>query len=187
MSLYFTMADLSEGNRFPIPPAAAGGPSNSNTPGPSSPFVSRPPSPKRGETGLTTHPEKEEEGVTGDTEELESPIVEGSTPDGTRTPTSARGRKPIISLSRKTSLERIQTGGSQTIASSVHHRHHHHHHHQHAQLQHNLLHMSLGRMKEYAPVGVFESQRYLNLEAKRLHDPRAEMHTQQMTRLLEEW
>ncbi len=183
MSLYFTLADPSN-NKFPTTPA----PSHPNTPGPSTPLVSRPPSPERDETELKARLQRGEKGGTEDSEENESPVVEGSAFDEAKTPRSTRG-KLALSLSR-ISLERTRTGGSQPsspIVQSVrHHHHHHHHHHQHGQLQHNLLHLSLGRKKEYA-VGVFESQRYMDLEARMLHDPHAEVYTQRMTRLLEEW
>lgn len=181
MSLYFTLADPSS-NRFPVTPVASRG----NTPGPSTPLVSRPPSLERGESTSKVHLQREGT-ITENMGEGESPVAEGSAPDGTKTPRSTRGRKLVLSLSRRTSLERIRTGGSQPsspIVTSAHHHHHHHHHH-HGQLHHALLHMSLGRKREHA-VGVFESQRYLNLEAKRLHDPHSEMHTQRMTRMLEE-
>jgi hypothetical protein len=46
--------------------------------------------------------------------------------------------------------------------------------------------LSLGRKREEGVVGVFESQRYMNLEARR-HDPYGQHHTQQLTELLGEW
>ncbi|KAJ3517352.1 hypothetical protein NLJ89_g569 [Agrocybe chaxingu] len=65
------------------------------------------------------------------------------------------------------------------------HVHHHHHHH-------NILHSSLvalakarARKNEFA-VGTFESQRYLNLEATTLHDPREEEYTARCVELLNE-
>lgn len=64
--------------------------------------------------------------------------------------------------------------------------HHHHHHH----LLHSSL-LSLARSRartrkpEYA-VGTFESQRYLNLEMTRLHDPHEDEYTENTVDLLRE-
>ncbi|KAF8186290.1 hypothetical protein BJ912DRAFT_852397 [Pholiota molesta] len=91
------------------------------------------------------------------------------TPAGTAPGTPRRG------LSRATSR-----------APSPHHHPHHHHHHHH--LLHSSL-LSLARAKakkpEYA-VGTFESQRYLNLEMTRLHDPNEEEYTERTVELLKE-
>ncbi|KAG6856698.1 hypothetical protein H0H87_001739 [Tephrocybe sp. NHM501043] len=47
-------------------------------------------------------------------------------------------------------------------------------------VHHSLLHFHPGRHRHENAVGVFESQRYMNLEATRLNDPHSEMHTAQM-------
>jgi hypothetical protein len=60
--------------------------------------------------------------------------------------------------------------------------HHLPHHLSHHLLHHKLL--SVSRSRRETAVGVFESQRYLNLEATRFHDPDAETYTTQMTALL---
>ncbi|KAF7295393.1 hypothetical protein MIND_01078900 [Mycena indigotica] len=65
-----------------------------------------------------------------------------------------------------------------------HHSHHsHHHHHHHHNLLIHSLHLSLGRKKAEHAVGVFESQRYLDLEANLVH-PEVESHTKETTELL---
>ncbi|KAF8956639.1 hypothetical protein BDZ97DRAFT_1763642 [Flammula alnicola] len=68
----------------------------------------------------------------------------------------------------------------------THHSHGHHHHH------HHILHMSLlslakarAKRPELA-VGTFESQRYLNLELTRLHDPHEEEYTEGSMELLKQ-
>ncbi|KAF9446717.1 hypothetical protein P691DRAFT_776668 [Macrolepiota fuliginosa MF-IS2] len=179
MSLYFRLADPSN-DKFPITP----GPSVVNTPGPSSPAASRSHSPERTDGRGRPHlrvqtDDTNPEGRQGNGEEV---IL-----DEARTPRSARSRMFTKSrpISRKpsTSLERTRSAGSPPASPVLHHHHHHHHHHH--LLHQSLLHLSLGRKKEHA-VGVFESQRYLNLEARRLNDPYGEVCTQRLTRLLQE-
>ncbi|XP_006457385.1 hypothetical protein AGABI2DRAFT_212754 [Agaricus bisporus var. bisporus H97] len=91
-------------------------------------------------------------------------------------------------LSRAPSIEHPE--GRPTLHHSDHHHHHRHrthsHTHQHGPHLHSaLLHLSLGRKREEGIVGMFESQRYMNLEAK-MHDPCAEHYTQLLTELLRE-
>ncbi|KAJ7172199.1 hypothetical protein C8R46DRAFT_893839 [Mycena filopes] len=62
-------------------------------------------------------------------------------------------------------------------------RHSHHPSHHHNLLHNSLLHLSLGRKKHEHAVGVFESHRYLDLEANLVH-PESETHTRETTRLL---
>ncbi|KAJ7444827.1 hypothetical protein FB451DRAFT_1433746 [Mycena latifolia] len=62
-------------------------------------------------------------------------------------------------------------------------RHSHSHAHHHSLLHNSLLHLSLGRKKHEPAVGVFESHRYLNLEAHLGH-PETETHTKETTSLL---
>ncbi|KAJ7632836.1 hypothetical protein FB45DRAFT_744966 [Roridomyces roridus] len=59
-----------------------------------------------------------------------------------------------------------------------------HNHHNHHNLLHNSL-LHLSRKKHQNPVGVFESQRYLDLEAH-LHHPDTEAHTKEIVGLLAE-
>ncbi|KAJ6630533.1 hypothetical protein B0H10DRAFT_1981580 [Mycena sp. CBHHK59/15] len=63
------------------------------------------------------------------------------------------------------------------------HSHHHHHSHHHNLLHNPLLHLSLGRKKSEHAVGVFESHRYLDLEANLSH-PESEAYTRTATMLL---
>jgi hypothetical protein len=70
----------------------------------------------------------------------------------------------------------------------AHANHHHHVFHNHGhQLHHSLLHISLERRRGEQAVGVFESQRYMNLEAAKFHDPDADIYKQRMTELLRDW
>jgi hypothetical protein len=70
--------------------------------------------------------------------------------------------------------------------------HPHKSHHPHFHLPHHILHQSLTnlslrrRRRAEHVVGVFESQKYLNLEAKLLRDPRQEEWIQMETELLSE-
>ncbi|KXN81239.1 hypothetical protein AN958_05700 [Leucoagaricus sp. SymC.cos] len=154
MTVYFSLADPSR-DPFPMTPA----PSGANTPAtaPSSPVASRPPSPGP----LEGRPKFRVQ--TEDADSIEMTAAEH-----------------VVR-----SLERVRTTGSQTssspVVSTTTHHHHLHHHHQ---LHHSLLHLSFGKKRGEQAVGVFESQRYMNLEARKLHDPYADIYTQRMTHLL---
>jgi hypothetical protein len=70
-----------------------------------------------------------------------------------------------------------------------HHPHSHHHSHSHSHhsthLHYKLLHLKRTSRHEHA-VGMFETQRYLNLEATHLHIPLAEVYTRQVLDLVQE-
>ncbi|KAF9028574.1 hypothetical protein BDZ89DRAFT_1066048 [Hymenopellis radicata] len=137
------------------------------------------------------------------------PVTPGATPGGTPGATTPGGSPgattPQRMSSRPASPERQSTTNtdaeddqdgwlnhhrkSRTIscAPHVHHLHHHHHHHHgplHNLLHNSLLHLSLSRAKNEQAVGVFESQRYMDIEATMFHDPDAIPHTQQAMNLL---
>ncbi|KAF9483730.1 hypothetical protein BDN70DRAFT_956980 [Pholiota conissans] len=101
------------------------------------------------------------------------PGTANPTPAGTAPATPHRGMSRATS--RAPSIERERD-------------HHHHHHHSHHHILHSSL-LSLARARakkpEYA-VGTFESQRYLNLELTRLHDPHEEEYTERTVELLKE-
>ena len=67
------------------------------------------------------------------------------------------------------------------------HSHHHSHSHSHhsSHLHYKLLHLKRTSRHEHA-VGMFETQRYLNLEATHLHIPLAEVYTRQVLDLVQE-
>lgn len=191
MTVYFTLADTSR-DPFPLTPA----PSGVNTPAPGSPILTRPPSPARAEGRSGSHIQIEsraseeivnENGVNVN-EPGESPIS-----GGTKTPYSHRSRRLFKSRSssRKASLEWPQSQVGASFPSSQVVTPHHHGPHLHLHLgghsPHSLLHLSFGRRKEEHVVGVFESQRYMNLEATRLHDPYHDFHTQNAAKLLRDW
>ncbi|KAK0473358.1 hypothetical protein IW261DRAFT_1503962 [Armillaria novae-zelandiae] len=79
-------------------------------------------------------------------------------------------------------------GPSRTHSRSRSHHHHHHHHHHHGfhnLLRDSLLHLSLPKVqKNEQAVGVFESHRYMDLEATFFHDPEVDAYTQRTTELL---
>jgi hypothetical protein len=70
---------------------------------------------------------------------------------------------------------------------SNHHSHHHPHSHPHhsSHRHYQLLHLKRSTRHEHA-VGMFETQRYLNLEATHLHIPLAEVYTRQALDLVQE-
>ena len=118
---------------------------------------------------------------------------ESSILDGAKTPYSHRSRRLFRSRpsSRKPSLERARTHTGASFSSSQvvtpHHHGPHLHLHLGGHLPHSLLHLSFGRRREERAVGVFESQRYMNLEATRFHDPYADFYTQKAAKLLQDW
>jgi hypothetical protein len=165
------------------------------------PAGTAPGTPRRGLSRATSRApsvERESDGRHGDSDgEKASPTspsrIVGSTSlpntNRPRSTTSADPRTPPKSVTHSRShshfhlhnpLSRVLSGPSQPH----HHPHHHHHHH----LLHSSL-LSLARAKakkpEYA-VGTFESQRYLNLEMTRLHDPNEEEYTERTVELLKE-
>ncbi|KAJ7157023.1 hypothetical protein C8R43DRAFT_998138 [Mycena crocata] len=106
------------------------------------------------------------------------------------TPVPSRGGTPVPgspALSRPPSPPRtptredIQELGSDGAPPTPTRRSRHSHHH--SLLHNSLLHLSLGRKKSEHVVGVFESHRYLDLEAH-LHHPETEAHTKETTKLL---
>ena len=62
----------------------------------------------------------------------------------------------------------------------------HHKHHAHSDLLHHSLTKSRSKRREHA-VGVFETQKYLNFEFTRFHDPDESAYTGKLKDLLNEW
>lgn len=144
MSYFFKIMDPSR-NTFPITPL----PSRPGSP-PITPTTSRPPSPPRTPLQLVHSPEKErnfrERGSSHDRNIHEkSPIHEKFSHGGRST---TRRRRPHFHLR----------------FGSTAHLHHSHHHHRH----HHLFRELIQRGQEN-PVGIFESQKYLNLETRFYH------------------
>ncbi|KAJ7047102.1 hypothetical protein C8F04DRAFT_1308883, partial [Mycena alexandri] len=80
--------------------------------------------------------------------------------------------------------EEHDTDGDSVPPTPTRRTRHSQHPSQHHNLLHNsLLHLSLGRRKHEQVVGVFESHRYLDLEAHMSH-PESEAHTRETTNLL---
>ncbi|KAH6904695.1 hypothetical protein BKA70DRAFT_1296143 [Coprinopsis sp. MPI-PUGE-AT-0042] len=187
-----------------------------NTPAPGTPrAVSRHHSPERGSRrGRSTERSSEKEDERGRSSRAGSPtlsrVVTPSSPLASPTNEKANGHFKIPTSSTLQSsvsfspLHQIQTGNTMFTSLAKTHSHGHSHSHQHSpshshshnhrhgQFSHllqaslsNLALKSKRRKTEHA-VGVFESQQYLNLEAKRLHDPRSEEYTNLMLSLLGE-
>ncbi|KAJ7286108.1 hypothetical protein C8J57DRAFT_1431688 [Mycena rebaudengoi] len=93
---------------------------------------------------------------------------------------------PVVSrppsLSRAPSRDNVAEVGEDAVPLTPTRKSRTHSHH-HTLLHNSLLHLSLGRKKSEHAVGVFESQRYLDLEAHLSH-PETEAHTKQSTALL---
>ncbi|KIJ63943.1 hypothetical protein HYDPIDRAFT_112430 [Hydnomerulius pinastri MD-312] len=161
MNVYYTLIDPTR-ERFPITPA----PSTPATPTMRSPTHSRPPSPERERS--PGHEEKE---------------------DG-HSPSDGGLRKRLGGHHHRTASRPHHLSGTHS-----HHRHHSHphqpykhsntHHSHHNLLHSSLLHLAMSRTPKAEPaVGVFESHRYLNLEATHLSHPDSERYTARATELL---
>lgn len=124
------------------------------------------------------------------------------TPTTSRPPSLDReGRMPRHGAAASTAEEHPKSSASSVHRRRQHHphyagirlhqRHSNHHgenhsHHSHRNLLHNsLLHLAISRSPEYA-VGVFESNRYINVESMYLSDPDAAMLSAQSNKLLDE-
>ncbi|KAJ7272064.1 hypothetical protein B0H12DRAFT_1299013 [Mycena haematopus] len=106
------------------------------------------------------------------------------------TPSPSRGGTPVGTpvISRPPSPSRTPTReqmGDQSMDAppSPTRRSHHHHSSRHTLLYNSLLHLSMGSKKHEQVVGVFESQRFLDLEAHLSH-PGVEACTKETTKLL---
>ncbi|KAF5319812.1 hypothetical protein D9611_012858 [Ephemerocybe angulata] len=94
---------------------------------------------------------------------------------------------PSTSRGQLSALASKPWSPSHSRTPSGQHKHHHHHHHLHLHTLHDsLLNLSLKSRHRRAEkvVGVFESQKYLNLEAKHMNDPRHDEWVQTETELL---
>ncbi|KAL0959307.1 hypothetical protein HGRIS_014571 [Hohenbuehelia grisea] len=163
LNVYLGLVDPSK-PKFPVTPA----PSAPVTPVAHTPAHSRPPS----VAPIRTH-DLEGKANRGDQSETVTPTA--------TTPTLASA-----------TTRHTEAHGHHFPFIHGHHGHHGHAHrhsshaHAHSHILHtNLLHLSLTRSpKPEHAVGVFESQRYLNLEATRLHDPDDAEHTKESMALL---
>ncbi|KAF8067019.1 hypothetical protein FPV67DRAFT_1769133 [Lyophyllum atratum] len=107
-------------------------------------------------------------------------------PSGVGTPNISR-----TTTQQPTQREGSMRSGQQSPARSSHsqqqQQHHHHHHFDlHRHLHQNILRRAFHprQQRTESAVGVFESQRYMDLEAERFNDPYAEVYTEQTTQNL---
>jgi hypothetical protein len=159
MNVYYTLIDPTR-ERFPITPA----PSAPATPIMASPSNSRPPSPDRDQ--FRPHDEK-----TDGNSPLDRGLRERSGGHHRRHRSASRPHhfSGAHSHQRRHSPYRHSTS------------HHSHHNHLHG----SLLHLALSRTpRTESAVGVFESHRYLNLEANYLSHPDSERYMTRATELL---
>jgi hypothetical protein len=188
LTRYFSLANPGI-DTFPSTPI----PSGYNTPAPATPHLSRAPSIERTEGRPKIHIEIRSREA--DTHQVNSTAYEENSP--AQEATSSRSVRAMGSPNASSRALDGTVVPSQpptpTTPSHRHHSHsHHHRHHSHSHPHHGhhlhnaLLHLSLGGKREEGVVGVFESQRYMNLEARR-HDPYAQHYSQQLTVLLGEW
>ncbi|KAG7095039.1 hypothetical protein E1B28_005829 [Marasmius oreades] len=170
MTVYWTLIDpLRE--RFPVTP----GPSRPDTPGIMTPVRSGAASIRHSRASSL---ERSPDGGShlADTVTNLDDTEDRSTPMSPSTPTMSNRKNNIHSHHA-----RFQS-------HSHHHSHHHSHSHHHRMLLNALSHLSLSRMnaKEGHAVGVFETHRYLDLEATHFYDPHSEYHTERTKELLKE-
>jgi Putative ER transporter, 6TM, N-terminal len=161
MTVYFTLLDPTR-ERFPVTPAPLG----SQTPVTTTPSTSRPPSPDHDNAGNLSR---------------------------RMTPVSAVDEHRKSAATRRRRHPRLRYGKSDLQAHShSHHRHPAHYGESRSQEHDNLLHNSLLHLaisrnpKPEHAVGVFESNRYLNLESMHLSHPDSVQTTVRITKLLDE-
>ncbi|KAF8211930.1 hypothetical protein K438DRAFT_1805637 [Mycena galopus ATCC 62051] len=108
------------------------------------------------------------------------PVTPGPSKGGTPMGSPVISRPP--SPPRTPAREQMEDPPTPTRRSA--HPHHPHHHSQrHSLLFNSLLHLSMNHKKNEPVVGVFESHRFLDLEAHLSH-PEAETHTKETVKLL---
>ncbi|KIY44983.1 hypothetical protein FISHEDRAFT_50366 [Fistulina hepatica ATCC 64428] len=155
MGVYFTLIDALR-ERFPVTPA----PSMPATPGWVTPTAvrSRAPSVERG--GSVHHGDSEPE-----------------SPGDSVSPTPCSSSR-AQSIAQKGPHSRRRHAHYSHAGSQHRHSHNHYHHYHHHSLAHqlhnSLLHLATSRRAEQPVVGVFESYRYLDLEATHFNEPDTE-------------
>ncbi|KAG1814722.1 uncharacterized protein BJ212DRAFT_1361725 [Suillus subaureus] len=155
MGVYYTLIDPTR-ERFPVTPVASR---------PATPVRSRPPSPRPDRRSSMT------------TEEKHAPSADHE----------LRDRKPSRHQRALSSRVRSHPASSTSPLHSYRpHQHSHSHHAHHTHLHSSLLHLALSRApkRSETAVGVFESQKYLNLEAIHLSHPDSVFFTARATELL---
>ncbi|KAG1767104.1 hypothetical protein EDD22DRAFT_876477 [Suillus occidentalis] len=156
MGVYYTLIDPTR-ERFPVTPAASR---------PATPVHSRPPSPRPNRRSFVA------------TEEKQAPSADQE----------LRDRKPSRHQRAPSSRVRSRPVSSTSpLHSHRPYKHSHSHHAHHTLLHSSLLHLALSRAPKHSEetaVGVFESQKYLNLEAIHLSHPDSAFFTAQVTELL---
>lgn len=100
-------------------------------------------------------------------------------------PSISRAPSPPRTPPRTPTAENVEYFASETAPPTPTRRNRYSHSHglHHSLLHNSLLHLSLGRRKSEHAVGVFESHRYLDLEAQ-LNHPEVEANTKETTALL---
>lgn len=155
MGVYYTLIDPTR-ERFPVTPVASR---------PATPVHSRPPSPRPNRRSFVATEEKH---PSADQE------FRDRKPSRHQRPLSSRvGSHPVSSTS--------------PLHSHRPYKHSHSHHAHHTLLHSSLLHLALSRAPKHSEetaVGVFESQKYLNLEAIHLSHPDSAFFTARATGLL---
>ncbi|KAF5356418.1 hypothetical protein D9758_009464 [Tetrapyrgos nigripes] len=187
MCIYFTLIDPTR-EKFPVTPATSrpGTPTTVRSRAPSlslsqtpplqqSPSDREPPPLSRIQTSVADHDDA-------------ASTLSHTTYTSPNTPTT-----PTLTLPRD-DRNHHRAHHSHSRSHSLHHHHHSHHHHRHH--HHSLLFNALSHIstislprhhrQEDQAVGVFESQRYMDLEAKVFSDPLSEMYTERAKKLLSE-
>lgn len=165
MNVYFSLIDPTR-ERFPVTPA----PSHLASPAEGTPDTSRPSSPTRTEGSLTVSPARSRSTAGCFPPEAEQ---HGGRPASQRHPHFDVGHPShsVKSYLHGTLFRRHHLRHSHISSFSGIHHHNHHHHHHHDNLREHV-------------VGVFESQRYLDLESHHFAHPLAAHYTERTTALL---
>ncbi|OAX35889.1 hypothetical protein K503DRAFT_827545 [Rhizopogon vinicolor AM-OR11-026] len=160
MAVYYTLIDPTR-ERFPVTPAA----SRPATPSSATPAQSRMPSPMRDQRSPETPTEKH------------APFIDQEL-------RPSRHRQRLSSRTRS-----FPVGSASHLHSPRAHKHSQSYQSHHTLLHSSLLHLALSRVPKHRPseetaVGVFESQRYMDLEATHLSHPASARYTARTTELL---
>lgn len=181
LNVYWALIDPTR-ERFPVTPAPSR-PATPNTSAPVSPVQSRPPSPS------SDHDRDHESSYHNTSPTTKTPpILEGIRMEtASEDHSSVRtGRKPHRRHPRFDLGATPTSSPRATTPNSTHRRHYHSHSHSHSQLLHSLHNLHLHSHHREHVVGVFESQRYMDLESTHFSHPLSALYTQRATELLRE-
>ena len=159
MNVYFTLIDPTR-ERFPVTPV----PSHPGSPAAGSPNVSRPSSPTRTEESASV-----------------SPAVHHSTAGCSHTEVEQHRGRQALRRHPHFDLESATHSAKSYLHGTLFRSHKHHHRHSYVSLRSGFHHHD--HLREHV-VGVFESQKYLDLESHHFAHPLSVYYTERSTTLL---